>query len=198
MEDKKLQPEESQIVGFKSESQLFEDSMKHEIPFFVQMHEEAMKLMQESRSKLGPKYFNKLWNANEINSKMQGLLFDMFPDQMRMTKDGRFYFLKEGKYIILFKKLDRDFFPSNNPTKSSNAILYQQSMQFNLPVVFVGYVPSSTWDSFKNIMAVYISNKSIIWQSDLIAAAKGQSIIQLPAFDMGKQTENDEPQVKIK
>ncbi|MGV3540468.1 MAG: hypothetical protein ACO1OQ_11695 [Rufibacter sp.] len=174
-----------------SVQEVFERVMEKELPVFVEAQEKAFEMMRSDLSKRSPLYQNRNSKSNRINENIKGLLYDLYPEQMKETPTKRFYFEKPGKYIILFKKLTGNLLPMNIATKSSSRILSQLPIEFTnqMPIIFVGYVPNSSWDSIEKICAVYISQGKIIWVSDLRMLGGGPSTLDL--FDSNPV--NDDP-----
>src|SRR5689334_8182483 len=101
-----------------SEIESFEQTMASEIPYFVDMTDKAFAEMLAYKGTLTPGRITRNWEANEMNSRISEYLSINFGAQYRKLENGRFYFVKEDKYIILFKKLSMQFKPSNKETKA--------------------------------------------------------------------------------
>lgn len=70
--------------------------------------------------------------------------------------------------------------PMHINTKSVRKILSQLSLDFpEIPIIFVGYIPNASWEELKRICAVYISNGSVIWVSDLRTFDTGLTPLEL-------------------
>ena len=182
--------EHSYFSGLSSQ-QDFEIEMAQELPMFLQIQEKALEMMKNDLSQKHPSYQNRNSKANRMNENIKGLLFGEFPDEMKETISQRFYFEKRNKYIVLFKKLDRRFFPMNISTKSVKKILSQLSLDFpQIPIVFVGYVPNRSWEELKHVCAVYISNREVIWVSDLRRFDRGITSLDLFSSGIVEDTSN--------
>jgi len=163
-----------------SAQQDFESEMATELPAFLQIQEQALQMMKDDLGSKHPSYQNRNTKANRMNENIRGLLFEHFPERMKDTLSKRFYFEKVGKYIVLFKKLSNRFMPMHINTKSVRKILSQLSLDFpEIPIIFVGYIPNASWEELKRICAVYISNGSVIWVSDLRTFDTGLTPLEL-------------------
>jgi len=173
-------PNESSFFSIPSGQETFENVMVRELGAFVDIQEKALDLMLDELKNKHPSFQNRNSKANRMNENIKGLLIDHFPNEMKETDSRRFYFEKTGKYIILFKKLSSAFMPMNVSTKSVRKILSQLSLDFpEIPIVFVGYIPNSSWDELKKICAVYISQGKVIWVSDLRRFDSGSATVEL-------------------
>ena len=199
MEQRYEENRESQVPPKRYGADLFEERLSEEIIEIVEAHHKALTLLQKQRGNYDQSYFNRNWSPNQMNCNLKGILSEKFPLNIKNGSYGRFYFLKPGEYIIYFKKLTNEFWPSNIQTINSQKILNQISIEGTerLPIVFIGYRINSTWDGFDSLNAVYISNDNIVWNSDLMAAAAGRSVKQLDAFSEN-QEEILEVEVTIK
>jgi hypothetical protein len=177
-----------------SAQQDFESEMATELPAFLQIQEQALQMMKDDLGSKHPSYQNRNTKANRMNENIRGLLFEHFPERMKDTLSKRFYFEKVGKYILLFKKLSNRFMPMHINTKSVRKILSQLSLDFpEIPIVFVGYIPNASWEELKRICAVYISNGSVIWVSDLRTFDTG-----LTPLELFSNTSDDEAPILVR
>lgn len=160
-----------------TEQACFEDLMKHEVANFIDVHKQSLDMTLELKLIKGDDFINRNWLANEMNSNVQGLIKTRYPQFFRSLPYGCFCYQNEY-YMILFKKLNGDFFPEYNHSRNSRRTMNQKAMFDGKPIVYVGYRTNSTHDNLDFINAVYISNNKIIWNSDLYAVARNESIIQ--------------------
>jgi hypothetical protein len=160
----------------------FEKEMKVELSFFVEIFDEAFTLTQNDLRDKPLSYQNRNSWASRMNENIRGLLFEKFPENMREANSGRFYFEKPDKCILLFKKLSNSYLPMNIQTENAQNILSQLSFDFpQIPIIFIGYIPDSSWEDLKKICAVYISNRSVVWVSDIRNLERGTPLPLFPS-----------------
>jgi len=142
--------------------------MNYALPQFVEIFEKSLHKMLNEVERIDPSFLNRNSKPNRMNENIKGFLSKIFPDKIKENGSKRFYFLEKDGYILLFKKLNRDYLPSNIKTKSSKSILNQSALDLpELPIIFVGYTPNSSWEKIDRISAVYISGNEVVWKVDL-------------------------------
>lgn len=146
----------------------FEMEMELELLDFKVIQETAFGDLLNERKRKNPNAINRNWNANTMNGNVKQHLIYQFPEQIQQDGTGRFYFKKDDKYILFFKKLNPNLMPSNIPTKNSERILNQLAFPFEepIPIIFIGYTVDD-WDSLTGHYAVCIHNGIRKWVTDL-------------------------------
>lgn len=164
-----------------SAQEVFEQNMREVLPVFVEVQEKALQMALTDLHSRHPNFQNRNSKSNRVNENIRGLLFGMFPEDMRETESRRFYFYKKDQYVVLFKKLNNKLMPMNITTKNSKRILSQLSLEFpnEIPVIFIGYVIDKSWNEIKQQRAVYICNGKIVWVTDLYRFDKGLTSLNL-------------------
>lgn len=174
-----------------SSQEVFERVMANELPIFAEILEKALEMTLADLQGKHPSFQNRNSKANRMNENIRGLLFEHFPDEMHEDRHRRYFFKKDSKYIILFKKFNKKLKPMNIETKNSKDILKQCSLEFpdKVPLIFVGYTMNRSCDSIEELCAVYISNGQTIWITDLRRFNRG-----LSSFDIfGNSPDDDKP-----
>jgi len=149
---------------------MFEEAIKSErdvlIDIILKSHHQTI----TDLSKKGIKYQIRATKSTLMSGNIKGMLYDHFGDNMKESKSGRYYFYKKGEFLLLFKKLNSSYMPTNIKTKNSGKILNQLPIDFQetLPIVFIGYSVSTSWEYIEKISAVYIANNKVEWVSNLL------------------------------
>ena len=148
----------------------FEQCFKAEASVFIDIILHAHKQTISDLSPKGLKYQMRMTKSTLMNGNIKGLLFDQFPNEMKESKTGRFYLHRAKEFILLFKKLNDKSMPSNINTRNARKIFAQLALDFDeaLPIVFMGFTVSNTWEQIKHIRAVYIKDGKKVWIADLL------------------------------
>jgi hypothetical protein len=175
--------ETSNLISRPLPEQLeFEETLSVELPIFKSILEQSFELTRKEKSVKRPNFLDRNWSAVTMSGNIKGLLFDTYPGNMKLDSNNRFYFNKEGKYIIYFKKLNEKLMPSNIPTRYSYKLYGQLALQFEepIPIVFVGYTLNESNDELSGSFAVCLKNNVRKWASDLSLSAINGSKLLLP------------------
>ena len=113
----------------------------------------------------------------------------------KLKQTGRNY-VKIDKYMLFIKKVGDDLSPSHNSTKT--VLLYENQLTDNcndtLPVLYLGYSVTPSWQSVKGIYIVCLSGKKIEWFTDI--SLNNEDLVQTRINSL--QRDLTEPNVKLK
>lgn len=162
---------ECQVFERKHASQQkFELALKEELPLFVTSFHKSFERMIDFRSKIEPSAKDRNFNAVIMNGFVKGELIKTYESMIKIDNTGRFYFIKNGEWILYFKKLNsRTHLPENIETKHVKELQKQYSLSLDerAPVIYVGYTVTTSWDYITGCHAVYAKNGSVVWRTDI-------------------------------
>ncbi|MDP4272693.1 MAG: hypothetical protein Q8907_00255 [Bacteroidota bacterium] len=147
----------------------FLESLKNELPFFREILEKGYSMTIEERKNKEKSFLDKNWEAITMSGNIKGLLCREYPENIKIDKNGRFYFEKSSRYFIYFKKLNRDYLPSNISTEYTQKLYGQYALPSEkpTPIVFVGYQVDNSWENLIGCYAISVKNEEKLWISDL-------------------------------
>lgn len=162
---------DSQVFERKHASQQkFEMAFKEELPVFVSSFHSSFERMKNLRSQIELSARDRNFNAVMMNGFVKGALFKSFESNVKIDNTGRFCLIKNGEWILYFKKLNsRTHLPENIETKHVLELHRQYSLSLDerAPVIYVGYTVTSSWDYITGCHAVYSKDGNIIWRTDI-------------------------------
>lgn len=96
---------------------------------------------------------------------------------------GNTYIIIRDKFILRFKKLDKNLRTSNAPTNQSNKYIYQESLFSDLPDpvtnIFAGYTWNNSQSSYSGIYLTCPLGRNLEWSHDLSPAPAIAEIIPI-------------------
>jgi nitrogen fixation protein len=162
---------DSQVFERKHASQQkFEMAFIEELPCFVSSFHSSFERMRDIRSRIEPSARDRNINAVLMNGFVKGELLKAYESMIKIDSTGRFCFIKNGEWILYFKKLNsRTHLPENIETKHVMELhkQYSLSMDERSPVIYIGYTVTSSWDYITGCHAVYAKNGAVIWRTDI-------------------------------
>lgn len=186
-------PKKSSLRESPSAQEIFEDVMSQELLTFLNVMNEAHFMTLDELSKKSIHFQNRNSKANRMNEMIRGLLSKEYPDDVHENKHRRF-FLRRGNYRFYFKKLANNLKPRHNETPESQTLIQQNlglSFSSEPITIWIGYIPSATWEELTTLCAVYIRNGSVVWTVDLRLHERGHR--QLPVPYVEPTIEDDQP-----
>lgn len=162
---------DSQVFERKHASQQkFETAFKEELPVFVSSFHSSFKRMVDLRSQIEPSARDRNINAVLMNGFVKGELFKTYESMVKIDSTGRFCLIKDGEWILYFKKLNqRTHLPENIETKHVMELHQQCSLSLDerSPIIYVGYTVTASWDYITGCHAVYAKDGNVIWRTDI-------------------------------
>lgn len=156
----------------------FESTLGDYLPLIKSAILNSFAELQKERSIKRPRDLNRNWNANTMNGFIHGQLLDLVPEYFVELNHGRFGVRFPDKFLLLFKKLNKNLHPESISTLTSNNYLDQltTSDSETETVVFIGFTVNKTWDQITGIFAVNIISGVIDWVFDFDDIGKNISI----------------------
>lgn len=165
---------DSEMIARKSVNQQeFESKIGPENAYkLVLACEKGIEKSKEELNNRPESFKNRNYNANTVNSNIQGFLIEQFPQESKFCKGSRFSLEINGQKIFP-KKIGKGFWPSNVQTRAVQMYNEQLTDDISevLPITYLGYQLSPSCTDLKGVYAVHICGGHIEWVSDIAGIA---------------------------
>lgn len=147
----------------------FEENFREFLPDLFYAFEYAFEKMCAERANLKSNEINSRWPANAVNRYVFSWLVENPKTRLFIKKQNNTFYFERGQYKLTFKKVDKYFRPSYNPTEQS--LLLERNLTSSdddlLSVIFIGYQVDDTWSQLKGVHAISRSGDQLNWRIDL-------------------------------
>jgi hypothetical protein len=150
---------DDQTVRRKKADQLhFEKHYATELPIFDSILRDAHQQTIELRSKVGLLNVSRNWEATIMSGFIQGGLRLTFPHKLRYIQGV--YHYRDDEYLLIFKKLEKNYIPQNVSTFAALQRYYQRAQlsENPIPIVFIGYQVDPDFTTYFGTYATYSSD----------------------------------------
>lgn len=181
----------------------FVEHFKDFLPDFFYAYEYAFDKMCEQRATRRKNEITSRWPSDNVNGYVFSWLAENPKTAPFLKKKNNTFYLEMGQYKLTFKKVDKSYKPSYNPTEQS--LLLQRNLTSSdddlMSIIFIGYQVDDTWLMLRGVYAINRSDDKVNWVIDLernIQNAKSSGSAQIITSSIAKQVPLPEPDVKLK
>lgn len=179
----------------------FKENFREFLPDFFYAFEYAFEKMCAERANLKSNEINSRWPANAVNRYVYSWLVNNPKTLPFIKKQNNTFYFERGQYKLTFKKVDKYFKPSYNPTEQS--LLLERNLTSSeddvLSIIFIGYRVDDTWSQLLGVHAISRSGDQVNWRIDLEDSVSAHNAnTQRTINSSVDRAPVSEPEVKLK